>query len=71
MDWIMKHMRNRDTAGKVSNWSSTNKVFQAKIDRQLADDYKVICVSLGKSQKELLVDWMERLVLDYKRGALS
>ena len=32
MDWIMKHMRNRDAAGKVNNWSSTNKVFQAKID---------------------------------------
>ena len=71
MDWIMKHMRNKDTVGEVMKWSNNHKVFQAKIDRQLADDYKIICVSLGKSQKELLVDWMERLVLDYKRGVIS
>ena len=71
MDWIMKHMRNKDAADKVSSWSNSNKVFQAKIDRQLADDYKVVCASLGKSQKTLLVDWMERLVLDFKRGVLS
>ena len=49
MNWIVKHMRNRDAAGKVSSWSNTNKVFQAKIDRQLADDYKIICVSLDQS----------------------
>ena len=71
MDWIMKHMRNKDTTGKVKKWSSDDKAFQVKIDRQLADDYKVVCITSGKTQKELLVDWMERLVLDYKRGVIS
>ena len=71
MDWIMKHMRNKDTTGKAKRWSSDDKAFQVRIDRQLADDYKVICVSLGKTQKKLLEDWMEGLVLDYKRGLLS
>ena len=71
MDWIMKHMRNKDTTGKAKRWSSDDKAFQVKIDRQLADDYKVVCITSGKTQKELLVDWMERLVLDYKRGVIS
>tara|TARA_B100001964_G_C13978785_1_gene485258 strand:+ start:424 stop:639 length:216 start_codon:yes stop_codon:yes gene_type:complete len=71
MDWIMKHMLNKDTTGKVKKWSSDDKAFQVKIDRQLADDYKVVCITSGKTQKELLVDWMERLVLDYKRGVIS
>ena len=71
MDWIVKALRNKDAADEAMKWSNNHKVFQVKIDRQLADDFKVICVSLGKSQKTLLVDWMERLVLDYKRGVIS
>ena len=71
MEWIRKHMRNKDTTDKVKKWSSSNKLFQAKIDRQLADDFRVISIALGQSQKELLADWMTKFVHEFKRRALS
>lgn len=71
MDWIVKALRNRNAADDAMKWSNNHKVFQVKIDRELADDFKVICARLGKSQKMLVVSWMEQLVLDFKRGVLS
>ena len=37
MDWIRKHIQNKDDTGVVKTWSSDQKLFQAKVDRQLAD----------------------------------
>ena len=71
MDWIRKHIQNKDDTGVVKTWSSDQKLFQAKVDRQLADDFRVISIALGQSQKELLADWMAQFVRDFKRGALS
>ena len=71
MDWIRKHMQNQDNTGKVKKWSSDQKLFQAKVDRQLADDFRVISIALGQTQKELLANWMTKVVHDFKRGALS
>ena len=71
MDWIIKHMQNKDDTGVVKTWSSDQNLFQAKVDRQLADDFRVISIALGQSQKELLADWMAQFVSDFKRGALS
>ena len=71
MDWIIKHMQNKDDTGEVRTWSSDQKLFQAKVDRQLADDFRVICIALGQSQKELLSIWMTKFVRDFKRGVLS
>ena len=71
MDWIRKHMQNKDTTDKVMKWSNKHKLFQAKIDRQLADDFRVISIALGQSQKKFLEDWKTRFVLDFKRGVLS
>ena len=71
MDWIRKHMQNKDTTDKVMKWSSDQKLFQAKVDRQLADDFRVISIALGQTQKELLANWMTKVVHDFKRGALS
>ena len=71
MDWIRKHIQNKDDTGVVKTWSSDQKLFQAKVDRQLADDFRVISIALGQSQKELLADWMAQFVSDFKRGALS
>ena len=66
MDWIIKHMQNKDDTGVVKTWSSDQKLFQAKVDRQLADDFWVISIAL-----ELLADWMTKFVHDFKRGVLS
>ena len=71
MDWIRKHIQNKDDTGVVKTWSSDQKLFQTKVDRQLADDFRVISIALGQSQKELLADWMAQFVSDFKRGALS
>ena len=71
MDWIRKHMQNKDNTGEVKTWSSDQKLFQAKVDRQLADDFRVISIALGQSLKELLADWMTEFVYDFKRGVLS
>ena len=71
MDWIRKHMQNKDDTGVVKTWSSDQKLFQAKVDRQLADDFRVISIALGQSQKELLADWMTKFVHEFKRRALS
>ena len=71
MDWIRKHMQNQDNTGEVKKWSSDQKLFQAKVDRQLADDFRVISIALGQTQKELLANWMTKVVHDFKRGALS
>ena len=64
-------MQNKDNTDQVMKWSNKHKLFQAKIDRQLADDFRVISIALGQSQKELLADWMAQFVSDFKRGALS
>ena len=71
MDWILKHMQNKDTTDKVMKWSSDQKLFQAKVDRQLADDFRVVSIALGQTQKKLVADWMTKFVHDFKRGALS
>ena len=73
MDWIIKHMQNQDDTGRVKTWSheSDQKLFQAKVDRQLVDDFRVVSIPLGQSQKELLSIWMTKFVSDFKRGALS
>ena len=71
MDWIRKHMQNQDNTGEVKKWSSDQKLFQAKVDRQLADDFRVVSIALGQTQKELVADWMTKFVHDFKRGALS
>ena len=71
MDWIRKHMQNQDNTGEVKTWSNDQKLFQAKGDRQLADDFRVISIALGQSQKKLVEDWMTRFVHDFKRGVLS
>ena len=71
MDWIRKHIQNKDDTGVVKTWSSDQKLFQAKVDRQLADDFRVISIALGQSQKELLADWMTKFVHEFKRRVLS
>ena len=54
MDWIIKHMQNKDTTDKVMKWSNKHKLFQAKIDRQLADDFRVVSISLGSPSNSAL-----------------
>ena len=46
------------------------KLFQTKVDRRLSDEFKIVCVSLGKSQKELIEVCMLEKIKDFKRGVL-
>jgi len=56
MEWIRKHMQNKDNTGEVKTWPNDQKLFQAKVDRQLADDFRVVSIALGQSQKKLLAE---------------
>ena len=46
------------------------KLFQTKVDRRLSDEFKIVCVSLGKSQKELIEVCMVEKIKDFKKGVL-
>ena len=47
-----------------------NKLFQTKVDRKLGDEFRIICISLGKSQKEVIEVCMSEKIKDFKRGVL-
>ena len=66
---FMKMKWSRDLlTGKKSG--QEKKLFQTKVDRQLSDEFKIVCVSLGKSQKELIEVCMVEKIKDFKRGVL-
>ncbi len=47
-----------------------NKLFQTKVDRKLGDEFRIICISLGKSQKDLIEICMVEKIQDYMKGVL-
>jgi len=46
------------------------KLFQTHVDRKLSDEFRIICISLGKSQKELIEVCMIEKIKDYMKGVL-
>ena len=46
------------------------KLFQTQVDRKLSDEFRIICISLGKSQKDLIEVCMSEKIRDFKRGVL-
>ena len=46
------------------------KLFQTKVDRRLSNEFRIICISLGKSQKDLIEVCMIEKIKDFKRGVL-
>ena len=46
------------------------KLFQTQVDRKLSDEFRIICISLGKSQKDLIEVCMIEKIKDFKRGVL-
>jgi len=63
MDWSKDLL-----IGKKSG--QEKKLFQTKVDRQLSDEFKIVCVYLGKSQKDLIEVCMSEKIRDFKRGVL-
>ena len=55
-------------AGKKSG--QEKKLFQTKVDRRLSDEFRISCISLGKSQKDLIEVCMIEKIKDFKRGVL-
>jgi|TARA_B100001971_G_C18139214_1_gene509405 hypothetical protein len=68
-DWVSKHLANRDTTKQVVK-NGERKLLQTKIDRTLAEDFKIMSAALGKTQRELIEDWMAELIFNFKRGKL-
>jgi hypothetical protein len=41
------------------------------VDRTLADDFKIMSAALGKTQRELIENFMSEQVFNFKRGKLQ
>ena len=46
------------------------KLFQTHVDRKLSDEFHIICISLGRSQKDLIEVCMIEKIKDYMKGVL-
>lgn len=46
------------------------KLFQTKVDRQLSNEFKMVCLSLGKTQKDIIEDFMVDTINEFKSGRL-
>ena len=46
------------------------KLFQTHVDRKLSDEFRIICISLGRSQKDLIEVCMIVKIKDYMKGVL-
>lgn len=46
------------------------KLFQTKIDRKLSEQFKMVCVSVGKTQKELIEECMLEKIEQFIGGQI-
>ena len=46
----------------LHNGSGNTKLFQTKIDRDLAEQFKVLCAEQGKTQRDMVEIWMRDLL---------
>ena len=58
-------------------WSTTanpeQKLLQVKSNRELLDHFKIVCIKSGKTQKEMIEDWIRKLInedlgVNYENG---
>lgn len=54
MEWLEKMLEDNDCPECGQNL----KLFQTKINRSIADDFKMMCIDLGKSQKEVVEEML-------------
>ena len=54
----------------VKSGQDDKKLFQTKVDRRLSNEFRIICISLGKSQKDLIEICMVEKIQDYMKGVL-
>ena len=54
----------------VKSGQDDKKLFQTKVDRRLSNEFRIICISLGKSQKDLIEVCMIEKIQDYMKGVL-
>lgn len=56
----------------TSNGNSNDKIcMTTKVDRNIARQFKVVASALGKTQKELVENYLQQIVVDYKAGRLQ
>lgn len=61
VEWVMEILE-KDNCPACGQ---TKKLFQTKIDRKLADDFKVMCVKLGKSQRDVVEQLLTHAIEQY------
>jgi len=52
----------------LHNGSGETKLFQTKIDRDLAERFKVLCAELGTTQKDMVERWIVGVLGKYDNG---
>ena len=55
----------------LHNGSGNTKLFQTKIDRDLAEQFKVLCAELGTTQKDMVERWICNLLGQYSNSVQS
>ncbi len=60
MNWIQEILEDQECPK-----CGQTKLLQTKIDRKLAENFKVMCVRLGKTQRQVIEDWMEYMLEQY------
>ena len=64
MQWLEKLMIEEN----CSKYGQPKKLFQTKISRQIADDFKVMCIEIGKSQKEVIEEILDHTLTEYSEA---
>lgn len=63
MEWSKNLLKGKKTG-------TGTKLLQVKVDRNLSNEFKMVCVSLGKSQKEIVENLMKEKVNQFIEGKL-
>ena len=65
MEWSIKKKVNKKVINRAAD---DDKFLQVKIDRSLANDFKMMCVSMDISQKQVIEEWIQDRVHKFNRG---
>lgn len=65
MEWSIKKKGNKKV---INHPTDDNKFLQVKIDRSLANDFKMMCVAMDISQRQVIEEWIQDRVHKFNRG---
>ena len=66
MDWLQKLVA--DSNDEPCPECGQKKLVQSKIDRVIAEDFRIMCVELGKTQQDIIQEVISHTVEQYKQA---